>query len=172
MQPMYRYSDEVVARACHAVLDIMNDTHGSPWARVPFAPFATLPPQEQDVVLEGVRAARQGATPRQLFELWADAKRALGWTWGPMKDTDRKTHPNLVDYADLPAPQRDKDQVFLAIVTAMTSVSPRLPPGSGLCIRPHGDTLGVPQRTRWRHTPVHVAVSPAHAGDRAGRCPA
>lgn len=126
MQPMYRYSDEVVARACHAVLDIMNDTHGAPWARVPFAPFASLPPQEQKVVLEGVRAARQGATPRHLFELWAAAKRELGWTWGPVKDTERKTHPNLVDYADLPAPQRDKDQVFLAIVTAMTSVSPRL----------------------------------------------
>lgn len=120
MRGMYRYSDEVVARACHEVLDVMNDAQGPPWASVPFGPFDSLPPAEKDVVLAGVRAARQGYTPRELFELWAVAKRALGWEWGPSKDADRKTHPNLVAYSDLPAPQRDKDRVFLAVVTAMT----------------------------------------------------
>lgn len=115
---MYRYSDEVVARACHAVIDIMKDAHGDPG---PSVPFAWLPAEEQAVVTAGVRAARQGATPRELFERWAAAKRALGWTQGPVKDQDRKFHPNLVeDYGDLPALQRDKDRVFLAIVTAMT----------------------------------------------------
>ena len=114
---MYRYSDETVARACHAVNDIMKDAQDDPG---PSVPFSWMPPEEQEIVIAGVRAARQGATPRELFDRWASAKRALGWTWGPARDPDRKTHPNLVAYDDLPAAQRDKDRVFLAIVTAMT----------------------------------------------------
>jgi hypothetical protein len=124
MQDMYRYSDERVARACWAALDVMNDAQGPPWAAVPFAPFDALSPAEQDVVVEGVRAARRGATPRELFGMWAAARRKLGWGWGPLKDEALRTHPNLVPYDELPAPQRDKDKVFLAIVTAMTDVTP------------------------------------------------
>lgn len=121
MQTMYRYSDETVARACWAVLDIMNDSQGPPWSAVPFPPFDSQPAEEQDVVLAGVRGARRGYTPRMLWELWAAAKRKLGWTWGASKDPVRKTHPNLVEhYLDLPASQRDKDRAFLAVVMAMT----------------------------------------------------
>ena len=121
MRQMYRYSDEVVARACWATLDVMNDSQGLPWSAVPFEPFGILVPEERDIVLAGVRGARQGHTPRELWELWAVAKRALGWTWGPVKDVTRKTHPNLVEhYPDLPPSQRDKDRVFLAVVVSMT----------------------------------------------------
>lgn len=121
MRAMYRYSDEVVARACHAVLDVMNDAQGPPQSRVPYPPFATLPPEEQAIVVEAVRAARRGATPRELYERWAAAKRAMDWTWGPVKDPERKTHPNLVErYEDLPAGQQDKDQVFQGLVVLMT----------------------------------------------------
>ena len=125
---MYRYSTETVARACYAVLDIMNDAQGPPWSDVPFEPFDSLPEAERDDLwFGGVVAARSGATPRELFGMWAAARRALGWTWGPVRDTARKTHPNLVDnYDHLPAPQRDKDKTFLAVVTAMTDVTPVL----------------------------------------------
>lgn len=127
MQAMYRYSDETVARACWAVLDIMNDAQGPPWASVPFAPFDSLSEQDQKVVIEGVRAARRGATPRELFGQWKADRRADGWTWGPVKDEDGKRHPNMVAYDDLPASQRDKDKAFHAVVTALTDVTPALP---------------------------------------------
>jgi hypothetical protein len=45
--------------------------------------------------------------------------RALGWTPGP-KDPVAKTHPNLRDYNELSQEQRDKDRLFLAIVTTLT----------------------------------------------------
>jgi hypothetical protein len=131
-QPMYRYSHEVVARACHAVLSVMNDAQGPPWATVPFEPFDSLPAEEQGIWYEQVRAARRGATPRELFGQWAAARRALHWTWGPVRDTDRKTHPNLVAYDDLPASQRDKDKAFLGTVTFLTDVTPVLPGRAGL----------------------------------------
>jgi RyR domain len=114
---MYRYSDEVTARACHAVAEILKEAQGD---EGPSVPFAWLPAAEQEIVIAGVRAARAGVTPRELFERWAAAKRAAGWTWGPERDPELKTHPNLVDYRDLPPAERDKDRVFLAIVTALT----------------------------------------------------
>lgn len=45
--------------------------------------------------------------------------RADGWTYGEVKDAERKTHPTLVPFGDLPAGQQQKDRLFVAIVAAL-----------------------------------------------------
>ena len=54
---------------------------------------------------------------------WCDHKIADGWSYGPIKDPEGKTHPCLVDYDQLPESQKKKDEVvirtYLAVRTAM-----------------------------------------------------
>ncbi len=50
---------------------------------------------------------------------WMAQKKRDGWVWGEVKDADRKTHPMLVAYEELPDMERRKDALFKAIVQAL-----------------------------------------------------
>lgn len=73
-------------------------------------------------VIEGVRKARQGHTPREMHEEWCHFKRAQGWTYGKVRDENARTHPNLLPYEELPSIQRVKDELFLAIAATLSQV--------------------------------------------------
>lgn len=79
------------------------------------------PQWQQDSAVEGVQAAINGATPRELHESWCAFKVADGWVHGASKDAEAKTHPCLVDYDELPSEQRLKDALFAAIVHAFAA---------------------------------------------------
>lgn len=102
------------ARAAHEVNRIYCQSIGDNTV----APWEHAPNWQRASVIEGVKRALAGATPRELHESWCDFKRADGWTFGPVKDADAKTHPCLVDYDDLPEAQRVKDQLFRVAVQA------------------------------------------------------
>lgn len=112
-----RYTAEQIATVCHEANRALQHAHGDP---APSPPWDDAPDWQQQAAMEGVTFALDGATPEQLHETWCNAKRRDGWTYGPVKDADARTHPCLVPYADLPADQRDKDAVFGAIVAALT----------------------------------------------------
>ena len=42
---------------------------------------------------------------------WAQRRLADGWTYGPRRDDDAKTHPGLVPYADLSESERRYDRL-------------------------------------------------------------
>lgn len=128
------YTDEQVARVCHEANKALQYIHGDP---APSQPWNCEPYELRKSVIEGVRKARQGCTPRELHETWVEYKRDHGWIYGPEKDPDRKTHPCLVPYDELPQEQRDKDQLFLLIVTALT-IGP-LPGASVSSYHEHGE---------------------------------
>lgn len=71
-------------------------------------------------MVENVRKARGGITPRMLHEEWLRDKAAHGWKYGESKDAEAKTHPCMVPYWELPREQRDKNWLFVAIVDALT----------------------------------------------------
>ncbi len=50
---------------------------------------------------------------------WMKFKTEHGWAYGEVEDAEKKTHPCLVPYAELPAEQRVKDALFFAIVTSL-----------------------------------------------------
>ena len=53
--------------------------------------------------------------PEILHERWVHAYTMMGWTYGPTRDEQAKTHPDMVPYAELGQRERDKDAVFVAL---------------------------------------------------------
>lgn len=108
-----------IARVCHeanrAIQIITRDPAVSP-------PWDDAPDWQRDSAINGVESARTGARPARMHELWCEEKRADGWTYGEVKDAEAKTHPCLVKYHELPEEQKAKDQLFVAIVRALSNV--------------------------------------------------
>jgi hypothetical protein len=50
---------------------------------------------------------------------WLAEKTKTGWKYGPEKDPEKKEHPCFVPYDQLPAEQKMKDHIFLAIVQVL-----------------------------------------------------
>lgn len=63
-------------------------------------------------------AAGKKPSPSASHESWLAQKRGEGWTYGPVKDAEKKTHPCFMPYDGLPLEQRMKDYIFAAIVEA------------------------------------------------------
>jgi hypothetical protein len=78
---------------------------------------------QRDSAIEGVSVALAGATPEQQHDAWCQSKFDDGWVYGDTKDADAKTHPCLVPYSDLPAEQKVKDHLFVAIVSTLGRTS-------------------------------------------------
>lgn len=80
------------------------------------------PQWQKDSAIAGVRAVLSGEanTPEEQHQCWLDLKNEEGWVYGPVKDPEKKTHPCMVPYAELPAYQRVKDSIFRAVVLAHT----------------------------------------------------
>ena len=55
---------------------------------------------------------------------WTESKLADGWKFGKKKDPDKKTHPLLIPYNELPLEERQKDALVSAVVVALTSPLP------------------------------------------------
>ncbi|MEL6386140.1 MAG: RyR domain-containing protein [Pseudomonadota bacterium] len=50
---------------------------------------------------------------------WMEQKRRDGWVFGAEKDADKKTHPMLKPYDELPDFEKRKDALFKAVVDAL-----------------------------------------------------
>lgn len=59
---------------------------------------------------------KQLPTPEEAHNSWWRKYEDMGWKYGEVRDTVAKTHPDMVPFADLPKDERDKDEIFLAIV--------------------------------------------------------
>ena len=109
---------ESIARVGHEanlVVQILNGESPSPhWEDLQF--------DEKASSVEGVMKALNGYGPRELHESWSEFKTKNGWVYGPEKDFEKKTHPCLVPYDDLPYEQKLKDAVFGSIVRALANV--------------------------------------------------
>lgn len=55
-------------------------------------------------------------TPEEAHDSWWRAYEEMGWVYGPERDTEAKTHPDMVPFAELEQREQDKDAVFLALV--------------------------------------------------------
>lgn len=80
-----------------------------------------LPGEMQAGMIDAVRLVERGEiiTPQEAHTRWMAARIDAGWVYGPEKSQLKKTHPNLVEYDRLPASQRTKDRLFLAVAGAL-----------------------------------------------------
>lgn len=88
------------------------------------------PEWQRNSALAGVRAihANPATTPEQSHQSWMEQKASDGWTWGPVKDPETKTHPCMVPYDLLPIEQRAKDHIFGQVVRALLHAAGALAP--------------------------------------------
>ena len=77
------------------------------------------PEWQRNSAIKGALGAIDGATPENSHEGWLAEKEATGWKYGPKKDPDKKEHPCMVPYSDLPEGQKVKDHLFTAVVKAV-----------------------------------------------------
>ncbi|MFD8771450.1 RyR domain-containing protein [Streptomyces sp. NPDC059916] len=106
-----------IARVCHDANRAWQIASGDPAVS---PAWDDAPDWQRASAIDGVCKALDGATSEQLHRDWCDFKTDGGWVFGPVKDETAKTHPCLVPYSELPVEQRRKDDLFAAIVAALT----------------------------------------------------
>jgi hypothetical protein len=69
-----------------------------------------------------VKGALQGNTPEKSHEAWLEYKRNEGWSYGPEKNVELKTHPCMLPYGDLSEEHKVKDTFFVETVQQLGRV--------------------------------------------------
>lgn len=82
-------------------------------------PWNEAPGWQIQSALDGVDGVLAGNGPAESHESWLRNKQRGGWVYGPTKDPEKKTHPCMVPYGDLPEAQRKKDEIFVDTVHAI-----------------------------------------------------
>jgi hypothetical protein len=112
-----------IAQVCHEAnraLQTVNPDVNNPVSE----PWDLVKAEIRESAVSGVEAvlANPEQTPEQSHEGWMAFKVEKGWVYGPVKDEEKKTHPCLVPYADLPAKEKVKDELFQAIVRTLADL--------------------------------------------------
>jgi hypothetical protein len=66
-------------------------------------------------VIEKQTGPERSADAEALHDDWVKAYEKMGWKYGPVRDTEKKEHPDMVPYWELGQLERDKDAVFVAL---------------------------------------------------------
>lgn len=66
--------------------------------------------------VDGLCSADKFPTPEEAHDSWWRAYEEMGWVYGPERDVEKKTHPDMVPFGELEQREQDKDAVFLALV--------------------------------------------------------
>jgi hypothetical protein len=79
------------------------------------------PEWQTESAINGVkfRLENPEAGPDAMHNSWSSEKVAAGWVYGDVKDAEKKTHPCLVPFDQLPEFQQKKDRLFSAIVDSL-----------------------------------------------------
>jgi hypothetical protein len=66
--------------------------------------------------------------PEALHDAWVKAYEDMGWIYGEFRDTDKKTHPDMVPFDQLSRLEQEKDQVFLMLceIAALSLITQEL----------------------------------------------
>lgn len=111
---------EQIAKVCHeanrAYCSTLGDDSQPIWENAPDWQLASA--------IKGVEFhidhLKKGSepSPSASHDSWLKQKQEEGWTYGLVKDPEKKEHPCVMPYGELPVEQRLKDYIFAAIVKA------------------------------------------------------
>lgn len=106
-----------IARWCHeinrTVQALAGEEVGPSWEE--------SPDWMKQSAITGVLAHKNTRrSPEETHQLWVGYKKAEGWIYGQVKDFDKKEHPCLVPYDQLPKEQKLKDAIFVTVVKGLT----------------------------------------------------
>ena len=106
-----------IARVCHnvnkAYCEAIGDDSQVNWEEAP--------EWQRNSAIAGVclHAGDSDITPADSHVSWMKQKEADGWKYGEVKDADKKEHPCMVPYEELPVEQKAKDYIFKQIVDSL-----------------------------------------------------
>ncbi len=108
---------EHIARVCHDANGSYCRTLGDESQVL----WGLAPEWQRQSAIDGVEGILSGrvTSPEESHRNWCREKWRNGWVYAPTKDPEKKFHPCLVPYEDLPPEQRAKDALFFAIVRAL-----------------------------------------------------
>lgn len=109
-------TNETIARIAHEVNRIYCQSIGDDSQPV----WDNAPDWQKQSAIAGVEylATNPDALPEHSHQSWLAQKEKDGWVWGFVKDPEKKEHPCMVPYHELPERQRVKDHFFHAVVRA------------------------------------------------------
>ena len=108
---------ETIAKVCHdankSFCEAIGDNSQKSWEEAE--------QWQRDSAIKGVGFRRENpnAPHSAQHDAWMQDKINDGWVHGELKDAEKKTHPCLVPYDQLPVHQQKKDALFQAIVDAL-----------------------------------------------------
>ena len=76
------------------------------------------PQWQKESAVNGVNyhLENEGSKPSDSHNNWMKEKLADGWKYGELKDPEKKEHPCMVAYEELPQDQQTKDYLFISVV--------------------------------------------------------
>lgn len=79
------------------------------------------PDWQIDSAITGVRfhLKNPGASPSASHDSWMKQKEEDGWVYGDVKDPEKKEHPCMLPYEELPNEQKAKDYIFRQAVHSL-----------------------------------------------------
>jgi hypothetical protein len=86
-----------------------------------FGPWEEAPEWQKEANRAGVNfcLCHPEAPPSESHDSWLAQKEAEGWKYGYKKDPEKKEHPCMVPFDQLPANQQAKDYLFKAVVDSL-----------------------------------------------------
>ena len=66
-------------------------------------------------VIEMMCGTNRKSSPEELHDDWVKAYEAMGWAYGPIRDREQRTHPDMVPFDELGFREQIKDAVFVAL---------------------------------------------------------
>ena len=108
---------ENIAKMCHQAnktwCELNNDSSQKDWDEAE--------QWQRDSAIKGVefKLANSEAGKDAQHNAWMADKVNDGWVYGEVKDAEKKTHPCIVPFDQLPEFQQKKDALFCAIVDAL-----------------------------------------------------
>lgn len=75
----------------------------------------------KDSAIEGVEFHMENldAAPGYSHECWMEKAAGAGWVYGETEDQEKKQHPYLVPFEEIPEAERVKDFVFQQVVRSL-----------------------------------------------------
>ena len=108
---------EDIARICHQANKALCELHGD----LSQKNWEEAEEWQRESAINGVRFALANPEARASaqHDSWCREKVEAGWMYGPVKDADKKQHPCLVPFHELPPEQQAKDYLFKSIVRGL-----------------------------------------------------
>jgi hypothetical protein len=108
---------EQIAKVAHemnrALCQAFGDDSQVPWEEAP--------EWQRSSAINNVEfhIAHPDAGPEHSHNSWMTDKLNCGWKWGPIKDAEKKEHPSICAYQQLPPHEKAKDYLFCAVVNVL-----------------------------------------------------